>query len=103
MKIGLLIDNKELDKSNSDLCNWIYKNKNLSIELLIINKNKKFENKSLSLFKIINKIIFILLTSLEKFFYYFDKKYQFDDFDLAYSDHAEITINLKYDYAILQF
>jgi hypothetical protein len=41
IKIGLLIDDLNVSEINSDLINWITKQKELNIELLIINNIKK--------------------------------------------------------------
>ena len=89
IKIGLLIDDKKLININSDLCNWIQKNTNLSIELLIINGNKKtklnrvfFLFKKYSLIRIIEKVIFRVIVTIERKIVKLTKTYRFKDFNI---------------------
>ena len=78
IKIGLLIDDLNVSEINSDLINWITKQKELNIELLIINNIKKNKIsrfvsivKKYSLLRILEKTIFRIIFNFEKFIYSF--------------------------------
>jgi len=85
IKIGLLIDDLNVSEINSDLINWIIKQKELNIELLVINNIKKNKIsrfvsivKKYSLLRILEKTIFKMIFNFEKFIYsFFLKQYKF--------------------------
>ena len=75
MKIGIILDSTKVSWYINDLINWIKKNPNLELEVLLIQNvvNKRKNIFSAGLSKIVDRILFKIVNILEKRLIY--KKY----------------------------
>ncbi|MBD1133815.1 hypothetical protein IDH19_00755 [Pelagibacterales bacterium SAG-MED48] len=100
LKIGLLIDDLNLDNFNSEIVSTIKKNDSYKISLIIINKKISKKKKIISIFKkysilrIFEKMMikFIFLFE-EKIINNFFEKYEFTKIDLNKIDCDKINVN----------
>ena len=98
LKIGLIIDNLNLEDLNSELINIINKNNSFKINTLIINNvNKKglnFYLKKYSFLRLIEKTLFKIIFLFEKnFLYKFLKKYNFSKINIQDLKSDRLIVN----------
>ncbi len=68
MKIGIILDSTKVSWYINDLIEWINKNPNLDLKVLLIQnvQNKRKSLLSESLLKIVDRILFKTVNTLEK-------------------------------------
>jgi hypothetical protein len=98
LKIGILINNLHQENLNGEIINNILKNKSINFDTIIVNKKSKKKNiissiKKYTFKRIVEKILFKILTKIEKFFFnIFFKNFHFHNINLSNCNIKKIYV-----------